>query len=714
MASKEEDAASGDLPANLLASTRNEGVDTTRSRRAFPFLTVAGSAARAQQPDIIRDLSLHKGRVTFADYRTLVCQSTSRIALFEFTTDISVNFRADEILNRIFSNNSACLEANLTFASGVGQPSALDCLGKSFVSFFPPDQSNRELFSQWIEGNFFLSNYSHTTQDCEGRDVTLQVSIYPSFEDSFVRRFWYVARDITALRHAVDALQTAEQHYRTLVERPGLVLVRSKPDGTYLYLSPHVKDIIGYAPEDFEKTPGLFQRLLHPEDIAKHSIIYEARRTKSAKTVEVEYRVRKRDGNYHWFFERQTAKLDENGDVEYYDSIAFDIHERKILEAELVHAQRMETIGTLAGGIAHDFNNHLTAILGQLNLSLSEIAPDHPSYARLAAAEQAAMCCAEMTRHLLSLGRKSDTALRPLSPSQLVEDSARLLSHLLPSNIEVSMVCAPDLSAINANQAQLQQVIMNLVINGRDAMAGGGCISIAAKNLRLTEGLNSAPYPQAAAGDYVELSVTDCGEGIPPDHLAHIFEPFFTTKPVGKGTGLGLSMVYSIVASHGGAIHVVSERGIGTTFSFIIPALSPERQEFLAPPARELPRGQECILVADDDELVLSMVTTALCMSGYSVIQANDGAEALEQFIKHQDQIDLVLLDQTMPKRSGREVITDIQALNRDMRIIFTSGFGSTEAELLPRGSTHVTFIEKPYSLPDLLQKIRALLEPPE
>lgn len=714
MASKEEDTARGALPINLLRTSRIEGADNTRLRKSIPLLAISGSAARAAKPEVVHDLKLQDGKVSVSDYRTLVSQSTSRIALFEFSADISVNFRSDEILNRIFSSNSACLEANLTFASAFGLPSALECVGRSFVSFFPGDQNNRDLFTRWIEGNFFLSNAVQRCTTPEGKDATLQVSIYPAFEDSFVRRFWYVARDISELTRAVDALQTAEQHYRTLVERPGLVLVRAKPDGAYLYISPHVKDIIGYTPQDFERTPGLFKRLLHPEDVAAHQEIYEARRLKDPRTVEVEYRVRKKDGNYHWFFERQTAKLDEDGEVEYYDSIAFDIQERKVLEAELVHSQRMETIGTLAGGIAHDFNNHLTAILGQLNLCLSELEPGHPSYSKMAAAEQAALCCAEMTKHLLSLGRKSDTSLRAVNPAQLLEDSARLLSHLLPPNVEITVTCAPELRVINGNQAQLQQVLMNLVINGRDAMPEGGCISMSARNLSLAPERDAGLYAQAQHGDYVEFTVTDCGEGIPPSHLPHIFEPFFTTKPIGKGTGLGLSMVYSIVAAHHGAIQVVSERGIGSTFSFVVPALRSAPETIAAPLCRDLPRGEECILVADDDELVLSMVSSALCMSGYSVIKAVDGEDALEKFIKHQNQIDLVLLDQTMPKRSGREVITEIHSRNRDIPIIFTSGFGSSEADFIPRGSTHVTFVEKPYSLPELLQKIRALLEPDE
>ncbi|MBN8550009.1 MAG: PAS domain S-box protein [Deltaproteobacteria bacterium] len=715
MATKEGDTPPGVGPSDFVSSAPSEGAEDIRLRKQNPFLSVAGSArVEPTSSTIVRELPLRRGRVSLPDYKKLVGQSTSRIALFEFSGDISVNFRADEILNRIFSHNSVCLEANLTFASSIPEASAADCIGKSFATFFPPHQTNLELFRKWIEGNFFLSNFEHRTISADGHDVVLQVSIYTIFEDAFIRRFWYVARDITALKRAVASLQTAEQHYRTLVERPGLVLVRAKPDGTYLYLSPHVQDIIGYTPQDFERTPGLFQRLLHPEDVAQHSKIYETRASRSNKTVEVEYRVRKKDGNYHWFFERQTAKIGEDGEVEYYDSIAFDIQERKLLEAELVHAQRMETIGSLAGGIAHDFNNHLTALLGQINLCLLELGSQHSCYPKLAAAEQAALCCAEMTKHLLSLGRKSDSDLAPLHPGQLIEDSTRLLSHLLPPNIEVTLSCDPDLHAVNANQAQLQQVLMNLVINGRDAMPEGGCIHITARNRTLEEGRQSADYPKAEAGRYVEITVTDCGEGIPPSHLPYIFEPFFTTKPVGEGTGLGLSMVYSIISSHHGAIRVSSERGIGTAFSFLVPALTtvPERLKRSEP--TPLPRGKECILVADDDELVLSMVTTALCMSGYSVIKACDGQEALDMFRKNQSQIDLAIIDQTMPKRTGREVIDEIRSMDTDMRIIFTSGFGPREADFISPSNRLVAFMGKPYSLPDLLQKIRDLLEPSE
>jgi PAS domain S-box-containing protein len=564
------------------------------------------------------------------------------------------------------------------------------------------------MLRRWVENNFHLTDYELVLKSNEGNCLAYTVGIYSSFEGSLLKSFWLVQREISLLRQTVDELRRAEQHHRNLLERPGLVMVRVRPDGKYLYISPHISDIVGYTPADFERNPQLFVTLLHPEDVARHEVIYEARRQRSTKIIEVEFRVRRKDGTYHWFFERQTPKLLENGEVEYYDSLAFDIQDRKQLETELIHAQRMDIVGSLAHGIAHDFNNHLTAILGQLGLVLSTMPPEGRSFSQIAAAEKAALCCAEMTRHLLSFGRKESTRYQPINVQQMAEETSSLLKHLLPATIAVELrIDAAPLSVLG-DFAQVQQVIMNLAVNSRDAMPHGGKLTITASDLLIDAQLPATKFLAAPQGRYVQFSVADTGSGIDAALLPRIFEPFFTTKPRGRGTGLGLSMVYSIVQAHSGTVHVQSERGRGTTISFILPACAEPVPNRIAVGPKALPGGNEVVLVADDDELVRGMVGTALEMHGYEVIQAVNGEDALTKFLLNRSRVRLAIIDQTMPKLSGREVVNRCRQEVPELPIMLASGH---PASVSVGTDSEIFFLRKPFSIQELLLTVRAMID---
>lgn len=646
-----------------------------------------------------------------SDYRNLLHLSTSRIACFRFERPIPVSLPRERLIALVWSTKSSCVEASQAFALAHGFNGYEQLQGRSFSEFFPGNPTNRALIEHWSDNNFFVANYEVRVALPQGEEEFLSTSLYTIFESAAIRHIWVVTRDVSEFRRAVEALRDSESHYRNLVERPGLLLVRTGADGKHLYLTPAVADLLGYTLEDFNRIPSLFTRLLHPEDVAKHDVIYQARREKWTKPVEAEYRIHCRDGTYHWFLERQTPKLNKNGDIEYFDSVALDIQEHKQLESELLHAQKMETIGKLAGGIAHDFNNHLTAILGQISLSLNEIDPDHPCYGRLSAAEQAALRCAEMTAQLLAFGHKSDYLLKPLAVRQLLEDTNRLIRHIFPATIELKLTINPDAQAVIGNFVQLQQVLMNLAINSRDAMPRGGRLTIALDRLEITKRAGEKRFPNAAPGDYVLFVVTDTGEGIPASYLSRVFEPFFTTKRSGDGTGLGLSMVYSIVKSHGGQITIDSEEGVGTTVSFIIPSGEQPKAEEARAPSKALLAGHETVLVADDDEMVLTMASSALSAQGYRVLQASNGAEAIDLFRQHQNEVALVLVDQTMPRVAGREVAAEILRMNDRVSVVLTSGYGQPELDSNMLGLERLAFLGKPYPLTRLLTLIRQLLD---
>jgi PAS domain S-box-containing protein len=653
---------------------------------------------------------------TLEDYKDLVRLSASLISCFEFKTKLSVNLSPEKILNELWTADISCIEANPAFASSRGFESCADLIGLPFNQLFPKDALNLQVLSAWVNGNFNLANYEPDGFITSSEDKVHRFSLYTGFEGSLIRKLWFIAVDITAQRNAVKELERAEAYYKNLVERPGLALIRSRPDGSYIYLSPHVEDIHGYKPEEFDNNPGLFRRLIHPEDVQKHEAIYTARRTRSTRPVEVEYRIRRKDGNYHWFFERQTARVSESGEVEYYDSVAFDIQDRKELEASLVHAQRMEVVGAFAGGIAHDFNNHLTAILGQITLVLNELDPANSCYSKIAEAERAALACAEMTAHLLSFGRKNEPGeLKPLSAQKLVNETSSLLKHLLPATIDLRLSIPERMLVLQGSFSQLQQVIMNLAINARDAMPRGGKLEINLEKVSISN--HSAgrsvvdSYPDAPLGEYVEISVKDSGEGIPEANLPKLFQPFFTTKEVGKGSGLGLSMVYSIIKNHKGHLKVLSKEAAGSTFSILLPLAEDEIpvQTFSEPEVA--PSGCETILVAEDDAMVLSVAETALKMHGYRVVTACDGVQAIAVFNENMKDIRLALIDQTMPGLSGREVCNHIMNCAPDTRLILTSGGMAPASISRLKTEEPFMFVSKPYSLPFLLSLIRKMLD---
>ncbi|RMG39347.1 MAG: PAS domain-containing sensor histidine kinase [Candidatus Dadabacteria bacterium] len=646
---------------------------------------------------------------TIEDYKSLLDLTISRVACFGFEPQINLNQPAEKLVDLLWQQKSFCLIANESFARAYGFNDSSDIFGKPFYEVVPPSLEYVEMAKAWADNGYFIADYHLEKQNSDGESITILTSLYSVREGNNLKRLWLVNRDISEHIHAIDLLQKAEEHYRTLVERPGLVLVRSNPDGGYQYISPHVADIVGYPPNVFHEDPEFFQRLIHPDDITKHDAIIRARRAKSHKTVEAEYRVKHRDGTYHWIYERQTPKISDSGEIEYYDSIAFDIQEKKHLELELMRAQRMETIGTLAAGIAHDFNNHLTAVLGQIRMVIEELGSEHPSFEKLAAAENAALCCAEMTHQLTSLEKNRDVQLKVRNLNQLIQQTLSLLRHVLPTTITITSEGLAQDCPVNCNAAQIQQVLMNLAVNSRDAMKDRGEIKISLAPYTIKADQKSKDFSSAPAGQYYQVTVRDSGPGIPPSHIPHLFEPFFTTKRDGSSSGLGLSVVYSIIKAHGGYITVLN--GTGAAISFILPAAKDSDQQTDENGNTGNTSGTEMVLVADDDEMVLSMVTTALGLKGYRVLKASDGEQALRLFRKHRKNVRLALIDQTMPGFTGREIIAAINEFRPDLPVILTSGYHKDEFEGdLARGET-VTFLPKPYMLPDLLALIRKLID---
>lgn len=381
-------------------------------------------------------------------------------------------------------------------------------------------------------------------------------------------------------------------------------------------------------------------------------------------------------------------------------NISDHVNTLQALKLSEQHAQRLDTLGALTTGIAHDFNNHLTAVLGELTLGLDKLDSEHESRHHFNAARKAALSCAEVTKQLLGLGRRSAGERRPIDMHRLMNEVVELLRRVLPSKIEVATVMEHDLGCVEGDPTQLQQVFMNLAINARDAMEQGGRLLI--KSRRLAGAKNDGP-------DHLEISVADSGVGIPEELVSKIFEPFFTTKSPDRGTGLGLSMSNSIIQAHNGDLSVRSYPGQGTTFKIRLPTMTNISDSSSKQPVierKDIKNGSGVVLVADDDDMVRDMLVSALTIRGYTVLSASNGEEAFALFAKNASTISAVVLDDTMPKSLGRDAAKRMLNMNSGVRLVLTSGNGGTVQDYVP-GNSKIVFLPKPYGLEDIFASIR-------
>ena len=385
-----------------------------------------------------------------------------------------------------------------------------------------------------------------------------------------------------------------------------------------------------------------------------------------------------------------------------------DVTDSKRLEARLQQAQKLEAIGTLAGGIAHDFNNLLMGIQGNASLMLMGMESTHPHYKRLKKIEKQVESGATLTSRLLGYARKGRYDIRPINLNELVEDASETVGRT-KKDITIHLELAADLSAIEADAGQIEQVLLNLFVNAGDAMPSGGDIVLKTKNVthKDIKGKVFGPRP----GNYVLLTVTDTGIGMDKDTMERVFDPFFTTKKMGHGTGLGLASTYGIVKGHGGYIEIDSKENQGTTFSIYLPASGKHVQGALKPSVDQPMKGTETVLLVDDEEGVVEVGRDLLSAMGYRVLSARDGKEAVELYRERHDDIDIVLLDMVMPKMGGSEAYDLMKEIDPDVKVLLSSGYSldGTASEILERGCD--SFIQKPFNAKDLSGRIRDVLD---
>jgi signal transduction histidine kinase len=398
-------------------------------------------------------------------------------------------------------------------------------------------------------------------------------------------------------------------------------------------------------------------------------------------------------------------------------AVIIDITERREaeekqqkLQAQLLQAQKMEAVGQLAGGIAHDFNNILTAIIGYGNLLSMKTANDEVHRPYIDHILSAANRAASLTQGLLAFSRKQIINPQPVTVNAIIEQVQKLLHRIIGEDIELRTVLTGEDTTVMADTGQIEQVLINLAANARDAMPNGGQLTIETRPAEIgSEYLRAHGYGKA--GKYILISVSDSGEGMDERTLDRIFEPFFTTKEVGKGTGLGLAIVYGSIKQHNGYINVSSEPGRGTTFTIYLPLLKAEaRPATAAEPAPPPKGGTETILLAEDDAVLRDLARGMLEEFGYTVIEAVDGEDAIEKFRANQDSIQLLILDVIMPKKNGREVFEEVKKMKSGTKVLFTSGYPANIIQKKGILEAGINFIVKPHRPQELLRKIRAVL----
>jgi len=522
-----------------------------------------------------------------------------------------------------------------------------------------------------------------------------------------------VERVLTSVR-TERQLAESEARFRSVTESASDGIVAIDAQGQIISWNSGATRIFGYSAEEALGT-GITS--LMPLEYRERHTMACRRAAQTGQTSllgkPIELEGLRNDGT-RFPIEVSLSAWTERGET-FFCGIIRDISDRKRTEEalrqrddQLRQAQKMEAVGTLAGGVAHEFNNLLQAVLGYTRFAMSSIGEGHPAQADLQIVVSAAERAALLTQQLLSFSRREPGELVPLDVNVAIHELVAMLRPLIGEQIAIELALDEGLGMISADPVQVQQMLMNLCINARDAMPQGGKITISSRDLMIDEVDSMTPVPRA--GRYLALSVSDTGCGMSPEVKQKIFEPFFTTKPVGKGTGLGLAMVYSSVQHHAGGILVESEEGIGTRFTIYLPLTATPSIPQDTAQASAARSGSETILIAEDEPLVLDLARRMLEGAGYRILTAVDGRDALRLFKENKDHIDLVILDAVMPQLSGWEAIREIRRIRPSIPAIFSTGYDPQRAPTLPDGVAP-RFIQKPFSLDHLLEVVRETLE---
>jgi two-component system cell cycle sensor histidine kinase/response regulator CckA len=583
----------------------------------------------------------------------------------------------------------------------------------------PPDESDyyARMDQQVVDTGQMLEFPLEVLTPPHGGTRYLRTKKVPLFDDRGKPQYVLgISEDITDLKLAEDARREIDHRYHRIVETISDYVVSVKiEDGHEVEIS-HGEGsvgVTGYTPEELTSDRELWLSLVVEDD---RKVVQEQieRILAGDPTEPVEYRIVRRDGAIRWVRHTPVVRTGTDGSPIAYDGVIQDITERRALYEQLLQAQKMEGIGRLAGGVAHDFNNLLTAILGNVEMCKVDLPPelpgDHPARLDLQEVATAGERAAALTRQLLAFASRQMVAPVRLDLNALVADSLKMLQRLLGDDIQIETTLDVGAGTVEADAGQIQQLLMNLTLNARDAMPNGGRLHIETAHETIGPDATGA-YPGALPGPYVLLAVTDTGVGMNDEVRSHLFEPFFTTKGLGKGTGLGLATCHGIVRQMGGHILVYSEPGQGTTFRIYLPRKDgPAEPASLVAQHKPKPSGIETVLVVEDEPHVRRLAVLGLRAHGYAVLEAGDGAEAIELAGRVGPSIDLIVSDVMMPGMSGPEVLGRLAVIAPKARALLMSGHAESTV-LSPETAARHAFLPKPFTPERLARKVREVLD---
>jgi PAS domain S-box-containing protein len=512
--------------------------------------------------------------------------------------------------------------------------------------------------------------------------------------------------DISELKEAEEKIQASEEKYRNLFENAAYGIFLAKPDGELLDVNPALVAMLGYSSKEELLTRNL-ERDIYEDPEARRSILRA--HASDARVVGVETNWRRKDGKAITVRMNGGVFRGKDGQVVRFEVVVEDITERRSLEAQFRQSQKMEAVGLLAGGISHDFNNLLGVILGNADLLMEKI-EGGPQQRHAEAIKQAGRSAAQLIRQLLAFSRKQVLYPAVMDLNAVVGDIGKILRRLIGEDVRVATDLKTGLGSIQADRGQIEQILLNLATNARDAMPCGGTFRIRTENAELGA-QEVARYPYVKPGRYVHLSVNDTGTGMSEEIRSRVFEPFFTTKDKGRGTGLGLATVYGIVKQSGGYIWVTSSMGTGSTFDIYLPRVDEKASRVVKNELclSEYPRGTETILVLEDEGCLRQVTREFLTASGYNVLEAGHGYIAIDMAKQYKGEIPLIVSDVVLPEMSGPSAIAKLRLLHPEMQVLYVSGYAEVPVaqQLISEGAT---LLQKPVSRMDLLKKVDEML----
>ena len=583
-----------------------------------------------------------------------------------------------------------------------------EMIGQPISRIIPPDrlgEPNRSLQRLIAGGQVDRHETVRVRKDGSHIHVSVTVSPLRDMQGKIVGDS-AIFRDISERKTIEDALRRSEAGFRSLVHNAPYGILRTKPDGRIVQANPAMVRMLGYVSEKEILALNMARDVYRRPEERAEATAWTGKQN-SVHGVELEWR--RKDGSLFAVRCDTHVVMDSEGFLEFLETFVEDVTERREMELQLRQGQKMEAIGRLAGGIAHDFNNLLGVISGYAELVSEQIDAEGEVHNSVEQIRKAAERASALTRQLLAFSRQQVLETRILDLNLIVEDMVKMLPRLLGEDIELQASLDPALGAVKADQSQIEQVLLNLAVNARDAMPGGGKLAIHTGRVRLDSDL-ALKHPSMMPGDYALLSVSDTGTGMDKQTQTHIFEPFFTTKERGRGTGLGLATVYGFVKQIGGYVWVESEPGVGSTFEIYLPVACAEAPK-KAPvaTANASGPGEGTVLLVEDEESLRTLTRSILEQGGYTVIEACNGMEAIEIAKKASSPIHLLLTDMVMPGMNGRAVAEKVEELHPGIRVAFMSGYtGFTTREA---ASLNGIIIAKPFTRNILLQKLSEALE---